>query len=217
MCEISHKMKIMNKDAAVKARGERISKLRKETRLSRVDFCKKYDIPETTMKAWEYGTSGSIAADGLLQLLRAFKNENVNCTADYLLVGEAQTAPYGYIQDPMNDKPINDKWEIEIFYATNKHAFHAYAPDNLMSPALKKGDLALGIPWDLDDLKSIFNSICIVQLLDESVLIRTLLPSNKRDFFVLQSLKEDDLGVLILSKAEIKRITLVVKMLRTSQ
>lgn len=200
----------MNKDEAIKARGERITKLRKETRLSRVDFCKKYNFPETTMKAWEYGISGSITADSLSQLIKAFKNENVFCTADYLLDGNAEFDKNNLQQAQF----AHDRAEIETFYHAYKNAFHAFASDNLMSPALKKGDLALGIQWNSEDTKNIFNSICIIKMIDESVHIRTLLPSNKRDFFILNTLREDEQGLVLANKQEITMIAPVIKTVR---
>lgn len=208
-------MNTMNKVEAIKARGERISKLRKETKLSRVDFCKKYDIPETTMKAWEYGISGSITADGLLHLISAFKNENVFCTADYLLDGNSVNIKNEYFDNKKQcSDSEKDKVEIEAFYRMYKEAYHAYATDNLMSPALKKGDLALGIKWDIEDIKNIFNSICIIKTIDESIFLRTVLPSNKRDFLILNTLSEDHQGFIILNKQEITMIALIVKTLR---
>lgn len=208
-------MSDMSKDEAIKARGERITKLRKETRLSRVDFCKKYHFPETTMKAWEYGISGSITADSLSQLIKAFKNENVFCTADYLLDGNADLDKINLTKSNLQQtQNVHDRIEIETFYHLYKGAFHAFASDNLMTPALKKGDLVLGIQRNLEDIKNIFNSICIIKMIDESVHIRTLLPCNKRDFFILNTLREDEQGLILANKQEITMIAPVIKTVR---
>lgn len=71
--------------------GKRLQEARELTLLSRRSFAKKYGINISSLQAWEEGRhKNGITLKNAITLITALLNENINCTADWLLDGTGE-------------------------------------------------------------------------------------------------------------------------------
>ncbi len=64
----------MNNIELAKKRGLLLVSLRKQTSCkTRIEFCKKHDIPVPTLKSWETGISDEISLKGLKKIVSAYQ------------------------------------------------------------------------------------------------------------------------------------------------
>mgnify|MGYP005869630901 CR=1 FL=1 len=138
-------------------RGELLVNLRKQTSCpKRVDFCKKYNIPVPTMKAWESGIHEEISTKGIKKLVEAFQQEGVECNSAYILnAGESQE--YLSLANSIHnfsllDLPPGLAQEICTHIDKNYQNLEiVQIINNSLHPFVEKNDLIVGKPVKLFD------------------------------------------------------------------
>jgi len=203
----------MDKAVSNNSRGKRIFELRKQTRLSRREFCKIYNIPEPTMKSWEYGKTASMHSSSIEILVKAFNSEGISCSAEYLLNGEEKATK---IQGGTPEKFISPDFysnEIQSFYRKYPNAIHTIISDDNLLPYLQKGDIVLGLRINSESACSFLNSFCIIEYAKQKRKVFKLLPTNKNKLFALGPYNISSTTVTIVSEDEVTLLAPVIKVL----
>lgn len=212
------------------ARGERVRYLRETLlRLNRKKFCQRHAIiGEGTLLNWEYARYGGLSMKGAYALQEIFQEEGIlNCTIEWLLhgIGETPTLMYSYQhlnhEKNLSKKPSVEsenekiKKEINLFYIHHPNAIHTIIEDDLMQPYYNRGDYVAGIKCDLNNIETLFRKTCIIQTIENTILVRKIYSSDKKELFVLKTNKlcktENKNSVKILNVAPIIWIRRQVK------
>ena len=167
----------------------RLRILRQMTNLSIKDYCKQYELDETEYNSYENGEA-IIPNSQIRQIIsKMFFNNEIFCRSEWV-EGYEKIAPV-YI----NHKTINLNQVKSEELSTHGKLLHlAYGfkslhednvisvvGDSLMGKLYKKGTLVVGRKYDLNNesaLKSIVNTMCIIETADNKEFIREITFNN---------------------------------------
>jgi transcriptional regulator with XRE-family HTH domain len=173
--------------------GDRIRSLRGYLSLSRREFCFKHSIPEPTLRAWELSLT-SITPRYLQKLLKAFEQENILCSFEWIMKGE-RTAPlfasevisnelkeYEAQMTSSLENPI--LLESAVFQRRNPDSIVVNISDKSMLPLYEDGDYVGGLKVLLTSIQS--GSSYIVVLPNGMQVVRVLHKGSSKSLFTLE-------------------------------
>jgi len=182
--------------------SERLTELRRKTRLSRKDFEFRHNISRATLRSWE---DGSRTPD-------VFKLETLsNIYKSYGLIFSSEWLSDGIGPDPISIKEkvnedIHILKEISIFESFYPNAYVHHVMDDYMSPWISKGDYVGGVYVPDSTFNSLIGKICIVKTTDFGTLVRELKQGVDKDLYNLNSYS----GSGSLSNVKIENASLLI-------
>lgn len=105
--------------------GKRIEMLRLKTFLSRRAFAIKYDISPGTLQSWEQGRYHTISTTALEKLIDAFRNENIDVDAQWILQGKS-VEPDKKISSKLNKLILNENQNLEEIISLTKQNYQIH-------------------------------------------------------------------------------------------
>lgn len=173
--------------------GDRIRSIRGYLSLSRREFCCKHSIPEPTLRAWELSLT-SITPRYLQKLLKAFEQENILCSFEWIMKGEG-IAPL-FASDVISnalkeyesqmttslDNPI--LLESAVFKRRNPDSIVLNISDKSMLPLYDDGDYVGGLKVLLTSIQS--GSSYIVVLPNGMQAVRIIHKGSSKSLFTLE-------------------------------
>lgn len=176
--------------------GKRIKTARLLAGLSRKEMEDKFFISASTLQSWEIGRN-SLNEKGAKRLVDAFSSMNLICSAAWLMHGIGSPPKLSselqlYKNDIQKtndlidwDDELSTQKEIDTFYKVNNNAIILLIHDDGMSPLYSLGDYVGGKKRYKDQISMAIGKHCIVQLHDQSTLVRHLKNSTKEGLFNL--------------------------------
>ena len=155
--------------------------------LSRINFCKSTGIKPNTLVSWETGKYGGLSSKGANALVFEAKKFGIFCSVRWLLKGEG--TPPVFVQNELIDEfPEAHQdvlQEIALFASLHPDSRISSVSDDSMSPYYEIGDYVAGINLHEKDINNAIGRTCIVETIDNQILIRQVQSSNKQHFFRL--------------------------------
>jgi len=181
----------------IKARGERLKRIRQLTGLERKEFSEQYAFNPQTYQDWEIAKRNSIPKSKALLLIEKLKQDGYIVTLEWLIDGhgmlpyyvtdecihkmlKSQTALPAYIQE---ENQINN--ELGLFLLGHNDSISLIIPDEAMQPFYKQGDIVAGIKCDDHDRDKYLGQDCIVQLQNDQLLLRRLAKGRDSNTYTL--------------------------------
>lgn len=171
------------------ARGERLRRLRNMANLSREELCNIDTLNITTYKGWEIGRFGGLTSSGAKEVIKRVAKEGVICSLDWLLKGQgcgpfviANTAS---ISDNNEDEISAILQEITVFQNNFKKGIFLEILNDGMLPQYSKGDYVAGIKKYDTEIRSLIGEVCIVQTVNNEILVRQLLKGTLNNTYTL--------------------------------
>ena len=157
-------------DNSLSEKASRVKKARSLTSLSRREFCRRYEIPENTLREWENPkkSRNGITDKGAKRLISALINEGVECTFDWILNGDGQGP--AIIRTPASIVSI-ETWnqeesiicEMSTFKSQNPGAVVTVLTSDDFKPIYLKGDILGAIVGTDFNPFQLSGKICIFQ------------------------------------------------------
>jgi HTH-type transcriptional regulator, cell division transcriptional repressor len=175
------------------ARGERLEILRKMACLTRKAIEEKYAISANTIQSWESGKAGGLTERGAQRIIPLLQREGIYCTVDWLLHGigippqisnpqfEIHEAPAKY---HLSEDTVIIK-ELLAFKNNYENSIDMIVNDDGLALHYKPGDYVAGIGRTKQLIASLIGSDCIVQTVNNEVLLRRIKSSQKPGFYEL--------------------------------
>ena len=163
--------------------SERLTELRRRTRLSRRDFEFRHNISRDTLRSWENG-SRTPDSSKLENLSNIYKSYGLIFSPEWLADGT------GY--DPLSietqmSEDIHILKEISIFESFYSKAYVHHVMDDYMSPWISKGDYVGGVFNSEASSNSLIAKICIVKTMDFGPVVREFKQGVEKDLYNLNS------------------------------
>lgn len=166
-----------------KQRGQRLIQIRNTLGLSRLKFCEKLGLANTTVAQWETlsGVSPGINERHARRIVQAVTSMGLIVTEEWLLYGTGEPP---YQLKPAEKPPINlfhyaclqDNLQqiISQTLALLGPKFQAFQiPDDAMQPEFTIGDYIIGIIAEPDQWRTLFNQKpCLITLDSGATLVR---------------------------------------------
>lgn len=201
---------------------ERLKYLRSLIRLSRADICKRYQIPEITLKSWENGVS-PLTKKGAERCTAIYRREGVILGEDWLLTGKGidpkRSVTLGnYFSTPMQEG-LDYEADDELCMIRDANAFKCSYPNavihivsnNDMRPGYKSGDYVGGLLRSKEQLETVINKDCIVQLQSNDQLFRRVIKDKRDGYYNLTCLNPTDTTAEpVLYHVDIKSVAPVI-------
>jgi transcriptional regulator with XRE-family HTH domain len=176
--------------------AERIRFVRTLTNLSREAFENKYGINRNTLKSWELGIN-ALTEKSAMQIADAIQNEGFSCSPEWLIFGRG-VEPRAFETDNKLLNSISEQskiiYEAEYFKKNNDNSIVTMITDLSTLPIYQIGDYVGGIIEgnirDSGNFKKFINRICIISLINETLIIRKVIKANK-DLIVLCAINEE--------------------------
>lgn len=170
------------------ARGERVRRVRNMANLSREELCSIDTLNVTTYKGWEIGRFGGLSSSGAKEVIKRVAKEGVICSLDWLLSGQG-CGPF-VIADTSSVFSNNDDistilQEITVFQNNFKEGIFLEILDDGMLPQHSVGDYVAGIKKNNNEMSLLIGEVCIVQTVNNEVLVRRLLKGTSNNTYTL--------------------------------
>ena len=181
-------MSVISSPESKTARSKRLMCLRGMVKMSRREFCEKYDLSPGTLQNWEKARFGGLTEKGALRMIEHFKQEGVYCSFKWLMYGEGEEARFVERGGVVSDQPDKSYISRRTSFQSDLSAMQALHPnsvgmsiiDDAMAPLLEKGSYILGNKNYSDDaIKRCVNQVCIVETTDGIKFTRLLKSSHK--------------------------------------
>lgn len=168
------------------ARGMRIKTLRLMTSLSRRLFRERYGIPPTSLQNWEDAKGNGLTEKAARKIIQLLKPDGILCSFEWLMYGVGaapQVTDKFYFGEKNLVSEIKNECESEIekisrelllFHQHHVTALDYIVSDNTMSPRFIAGEYVAGCKHHGAAIKNCVGYDCIVQLIDGSILLRTI-------------------------------------------
>ena len=184
--------------------GFRIDLALKIAQLNIDIFCSKHNIPRSTLFAWKSGNK-PLTLKGAERLVKAFENENLICTTNWLLEGtglpprtlkevkQGALPVLGYYKieqdfDETLDEEIKILKEIEFFRQMYSNSRVLLVTDDGMTPIITPGDYVAGLTVTKDQIDTTLNKICLIELLSDQILLRHFSKGSEPERYTLSCL-----------------------------
>ncbi len=171
--------------------GQRVRSLRALTGCTREIFEKNTGINAATLRIWECPTKKNhgLTIKGANRIINALQKMNIYCTSDWLFYGigngpitsNTTNSPLvsddslsQFIPDLLWEDEINIIREIEFFKRINKDATVISVTDDSMEPLYSIGDYVGGKKFFEEQILETLNHISIIELVDNTILIRKI-------------------------------------------
>lgn len=184
--------------SSAKARGRRLRSLRKMADLTRKDIQERYHINAGTLQGWEDARFGGLTAKGANRIIRALRNEGMQCHVDWLLHGvgtpplpseslylggdvlSALGVPAGSRSE---DAAILE--ELMCFRRCNPESIDLLIADDGMDPQFKRGDYVAGRKRIGEQIQELIGMNCIVETKTGDVVFRNLRSGKEKNLYTL--------------------------------
>lgn len=187
-----------NEKSSIEARAKRLKMIRQMTGLNRHDFAKKYHISFSNFQNWEGPRYGGLTEQAAKKILQGCDAEGIHTTLEWLMYGVG-TGPkitelfysktcdsVGRIYSVNEDSEIYFvNREIVLFEQNKQELLEMIVSDDGMEPLYKVGQYVAGKFYTGNDLAKVVNTDCIVKLLDEKLVLRSLKPGSSDNLFNL--------------------------------
>ena len=211
---------------ALTTSGERVRRARYLAGImTRKELKLRHDISENTLRSWEKNHN-KLNERSAIKLVRAFKKEGLLCTIEWLLHGTGvppQTFTASY-QSLSNDQRVKQniseldlkealaiESEKQHFLKNSSNAIVISVADDALEPYFLQGDYVGGYRINGDDMAKFIDTICIVELKDESILPRYLQAGVAPDCYTLVNLNPRGLArPLVIDNVELVSIAPIV-------
>lgn len=169
--------------------GKRIQFIRRMAGLSRKSFQEIYHININTLQAWESDriSPRQKSTDSLIEI---FERLNIACSREWLLTGKGEM-PFIVDSGELAKMPLpimpDESFlrEIDAFKALNPNTIVISVVDSSCKPIYEIGDYVGGIKKSHTNCEKSLGQVCIIGLLDNSILIRKLLKSQNNKFTLI--------------------------------
>lgn len=193
-------------------RGKRVRLVRNMTDLTIDDFANKIGVSNRTIKYWENGESGGLSEKGAEKIVEANNILNIQCSIIWLLYGAGShpTLTGKYYNNILslennitNDSDDNIKKEVHYFISNNLNAITMQITDDGMEPYLIAGDIVGGKRKQNKDIKDALHQDCIIEIKNQQLFCRRLLPGTKPKLFNLCCINQKTSAPFIITDIEI--------------
>ena len=167
-------------------------------------FCLRHNIPRSTLFAWKRGIT-PLSYKGAERLVKAFKNDDIICTTDWFLEGKGLpprtlkevhqgTLPAfdDYKMDQDFDETLDEEIkllkEIEYFCQMYANSKVLLVTDDGMMPTISPGDYVAGLTVAANEIQTALHKICLVELLNDQILVRYLSQGSQEGCYTLSCL-----------------------------
>ena len=197
------------------ARAERLRRLRNMANLSREELCNTDALNVATYKGWEIGRFGGLSSSGAKEVIKRIAKEGVVCSLDWLLHGQG-CGPFiiantSSVRNNDDDIP-SILQEITVFQNNFKDGIFLEVLDDGMLPQYKPRDFVAGIKKYDTEINSLIGDICIVQSVDNEIMIRQLLKGITKNTYTMICLNpKTTVAFPVLFNVEIKAAALIVR------
>lgn len=175
-----------------KARAERIKGLRKALRLSGAKLCEKYSkygLTESALSGWENIRWHGLTENGANILSKAFQDEGLNVTVEWLLFGVGDSP----ISDSFQFHPKNIELseqgliadELQLFHQHHANSIDMIVADDGLAPWIAPGDCVAGIRYFGNDMEKAIGHPSIVQTESGTLLVRMVSAGKELEFYTL--------------------------------
>lgn len=182
-------------------RANRIKRLRSALRFSRqklADKYTKYGLTSKSLQNWENSLWNGLTEEGALKLTKAFHDEGLNVTVEWLLFGIGED-PIGNLDDffnvPVEIKKPSEKAfiakEIQLLHQHCKDIVDTIITDDSLAPWLMPGDYVAGKRYFDQDMEKAIGQPCIAQTNSGETLIRILKAGKDLEYYTLVSSNPD--------------------------
>lgn len=164
---------------------------------NRKDFCSHFDIPYDTLDAWERGKN-PLTLKGAKRIVDVLNSVGIYCSGDWLMKGEGLSPrPLKEILPDMGidlsgslslfEKNIGLATEVSTFTTLNKDSIITIIRDESMLPFYEKGDYVGGIRLRGHNIINAIGKRCIVEFVDECIIVGQLQQSKKSYSYEVES------------------------------
>lgn len=175
--------------------ADRVRFVRTLINLSREAFENKYGINRNTLKSWELGIN-ALTEKSAMQIAEAIKNEGFSCSPEWLIFGMGEE-PRAFDTNSKLLKSMSEQskiiYEAEYFKKNNENSIVTMVTDLSTLPIYQIGDYVGGIIegniLDSENFAKFINRICIISLINETIIIRKVIKANK-NLIVLCAINE---------------------------
>lgn len=180
-------------DPLLYERGQRVRVIRLALRLSRPAFERKYDIARGTLQNWEDARFGGLGEHGARRLIKAFANDQIECTVEWFLYGigvdplakwrelKKQAVPV-ISHNPMS---LAMQAELSFFHSQHQNAIDAMMPDDAMAPRIFASEWVAGLRYFQHDIEKALGQDCIIQTQQGETWVRRLVSGNEKHGYTL--------------------------------
>lgn len=193
-------------------RGKRVRLVRNMTDLTIDDFANKIGVSNRTIKYWENGESGGLSEKGAEKIVEANDILNIQCNVIWLLygagsqpilTGKSYNNALSLTNNITNDSNDSIKKEAHYFISTNFNAITMQITDDGMEPYLIAGDIVGGKRKQNKDIKNALHKDCIIEIKNQQLFCRRLLPGTKPKLFNLCCINQKTSAPFIITDMEI--------------
>jgi len=200
-----------------KARGARLTQLRKFANLTREAAAIKVDVATATFQDWEYGKHNGITEKRGQIFLEQLWKLGIKCNIEWLIYGigeEPKRLDNVLIESEPNNSRLLKKiveqqqimTELEYFLQSNRDSIGLNIADDGMLPIYEIGNVVAGIKVNGKAINKIIGLDCIVQLNDGSVLLRNLQKAEEKNRYTLLCTNHNSMQKKVLYNVEIINI-----------
>jgi len=158
---------------------------RQLTNMTRTHFCKKYNLSPSSLAKWELGIT-DFAPKSANILAENFHKEGIQVSAGWLLTGEGEAAKK-ILQRKINLGEISSEKELIEKELLEFESFHEKTLsiriyDDSCFPLYIPGDYIAGVAFEGEQVLTLRERICIVQLESGAICIRKITDYNDENF-----------------------------------
>lgn len=172
-----------------RARGERLRRLRNMANVSREELCNIDTLNTTTYKGWEIGRFGGLTISGAKEVIKRVAKEGVICSLDWLLSGQGcgpfVIADTSCVLGTDNNNVDSILQEVTVFQNNFKNGIFIELLDDGMHSQYSKGDYVAGIKKYGREIISLIGETCIVETINNQILVRQILKGTANDTYTL--------------------------------
>lgn len=192
----------------IKQRGKLVAELRKQTSCkTKLEFCEKYNISISTIKHWERGVPDDVTVKGLNNLVAAFQNEGIECSADFIMSAGSDK---GLRENQGNASVIHDFSESKLLqsyhdFLSGQHEFLEFAKleDESLQPYINKGDVIVGSKLKTEHIQLAYGKVCIVHTINNNTYVKIIGSTSLDNMISLYPTQSKLCQTLLLNLSEI--------------
>ncbi len=144
--------------------GDRVKYLCRLSGLTRKEFSKKYQISESTLRAWELDIT-PISEKLMIRFLNALKNEGITTSPPWVRDAIGENPKVAFLKPlsthKQNGITIDD--EISYFLEAGINRVSYTVSNSCNEPFFKEGDIVGAIIYPSNQIEKIINRFCLVQ------------------------------------------------------
>ncbi|AIL12657.1 hypothetical protein IM40_02575 [Candidatus Paracaedimonas acanthamoebae] len=159
---------------------KRLMYTRQLTNMPRTVFCRKYDVSPSSLAKWELGAK-ELSLRSARKLSLIFEKEGISVTPEWLLNGEGEAARKARTisnrkgaEAIATEKDLIEE-ELQKFEAFHENILSLKIYDDSCFPIYIPGDYVAGVALEGENMLTLRERICIVQLLNGVICVRKIM------------------------------------------